>query len=394
MSHDIYENPKRLEYVLKKIREDDRIIDKNKKILLDFNENCVAEGLSLARITRCLYALRTFAGWTRKSFKECKKNDIVKMVAELEKSEYAHATKQEMKTTLKKFFKWLRGKEEYPDEVRWLKCNRSLSNRKLPEDLLSEDDVKLLINSTTKVMERAMITILFESGTRIGELLSIKLKSISFDKYGCKLMIDGKTGMRQVRIVSSVGYLQEWLNKHPMCDNPESFLFIQERTRKGLNHRDVQRILRRIKKKSGIKKRINAHQFRHSRATILANFLTDAQMKEYLGWTQSSDMNSIYVHLSSKNFDNALLKMNGIEVEEKKEESKLSPKNCIRCHETNPPTNKFCRRCGMALDEKTAIEILQQDFERQKADQVMDKLIQNPEFKEMFLSKIKEIVQK
>jgi hypothetical protein len=49
MSHDIYNWPKRLEYVLSEIKKDKAMTGNNKKMLLDFNNNCTAEGLSLAR---------------------------------------------------------------------------------------------------------------------------------------------------------------------------------------------------------------------------------------------------------------------------------------------------------------------------------------------------------
>lgn len=39
-------------------------------------------------------------------------------------------------------------------------------------------------------------------------------------------------------------------------------------------------------------------------------------MKELLGWVQGSEIASIYVHLSGKDVDNALLKLNGVHVEE------------------------------------------------------------------------------
>jgi hypothetical protein len=39
-------------------------------------------------------------------------------------------------------------------------------------------------------------------------------------------------------------------------------------------------------------------------------------MKEHLGWVQGSNMPQIYVHLSGKQIDNAILKIHGIIKEE------------------------------------------------------------------------------
>ncbi len=68
---------------------------------------------------------------------------------------------------------------------------------------------------------------------------------------------------------------------------------------------------KRIAEKAGIKKRIHPHLFRHSRSTHLAKHLTEAQMKQYLGWVQGSDMAAIYVHLSGRDVDDALLRCTG-----------------------------------------------------------------------------------
>ena len=64
-------------------------------------------------------------------------------------------------------------------------------------------------------------------------------------------------------------------------------------------------MLSTVAKRCGIKKRVNPHSFEHARASNLANVLTEAQMKEYLGWVGDSKMAATYVHLSGRNVDNA-----------------------------------------------------------------------------------------
>jgi ribosomal protein L40E len=133
---------------------------------------------------------------------------------------------------------------------------------------------------------------------------------------------------------------------------------------------------------------VNPHSFRHARASNLANVLTEAQMKEYLGWVGDSRMASTYVHLSGRNIDNALLKLNGIKTEDEvnNEEHKLRIKTCLRCQESNSPTSSFCSRCGSPLDMRTAMQLHE---EESKIDGVMDNLLEDPEVKELLLSKLK-----
>jgi ribosomal protein S27AE len=85
-------------------------------------------------------------------------------------------------------------------------------------------------------------------------------------------------------------------------------------------------------------------------------------MKQYLGWVQGSNMAAIYVHLSGRDVDDALLKMHGIVTDEKKD-VQMSPKKCPRCSVMNSPTTKFCSKCGLALNIKAALEIEEKSSE-------------------------------
>lgn len=51
----------------------------------------------------------------------------------------------------------------------------------------------------------------------------------------------------------------------------------------------------------------------------------------------SSRMADVYVHLSGKEVDKALLRINGIEMGDS-DKGSFRLRNCIRCEETNPPT--------------------------------------------------------
>jgi len=144
---------------------------------------------------------------------------------------------------------------------------------------------------------------------------------------------------------------------HPRKNNRESPLFCSLRepfdliSETGLSYQ-----LRKIAKRAGIEKRVNPHSFRHARATHLAEHLTEQQMKKYLGWTEGSNMAAIYVHLSGKDMDAAILKMNGIKIDDTHADG-LRVGRCPRCKELNPETSLYCGKCGLPLKEDSIREI-------------------------------------
>jgi integrase/recombinase XerD len=114
-------------------------------------------------------------------------------------------------------------------------------------------------------------------------------------------------------------------------------------------------------------------------------------MKEFFGWTQDSKMAGVYIHLSGRDVDNALLKVYGIKNDKDNKESISKPRECSRCEQNYQTTNKFCSRCGMPLDEETQAGIIRKGLDRKQADKIMDDLLEGHEFREMFVRKISMI---
>jgi len=396
MMIDIHNRKRQLERRLIKL-ERIPIIKKNKEFILKFKNDCHAEGIGDGRIVRCIDHLIRISDLLGKPFDETNKEDIRALMGKLETSKIINrdeplspSTKYAIKVILKKFYKWLRDTEEYPEEVRWIKIGHKQNNGKLPSDMLTEDDIAKLINAATNLREKAFISTLYESGFRISELMNLRIKDMKFDEIGAQLYITGKTGFRRIRVVSSVPYLQEWLNNHPGKEDHNCLVWIKSNGEL-VGYNRVRSILQTLKERAKISKEVNPHNFRHSRATYLAKFLTEAQMKEFFGWQQSSKMAAIYVHLSGRDVDSALLKSYGIEVDDgKKEQSKLNPIKCIRCSEVNESTNKFCKKCGLILNEETKNEVIQEELKRNQADELMGELVKDKEILELLLKKIKE----
>jgi len=350
------------------------VSSKNLQLIKQFSDSCYAEGIGKLRVMKYIYTLKNLSSMLNKEFDKAKKKDIITLVGAIEKKDYSDWTKHDYKVAVKKFYKWLRDTEEYPAEVKWIKTTVKRRNGKLPEGLLTEEEVKKLIEAANNSRDKALISVLYESGCRASELLSLKLKNVEFDKYGCIILVNGKTGMRRIRLITSAPYLRNLINDHLHKDDPNFPLWIVlgNNTDKGIIYTTLRHILERVADRVNFKKDVNPHHFRHSRATFLANHLTEAQLCEYLGWVKGSDMPSTYVHMSGRDIDNAVKKIHGLIEEKEKKPSVLAPKICSRCEESNPPTSKFCNKCSLALDFKIALDL---EEKRKKSDSIVNQFV-------------------
>jgi integrase/recombinase XerD len=223
----IYPYEQKVSSVLKDVESSSQICPENKAAIQQFYSICLAEGLSVARISKLLHHMRRIAIMLNKDFEKASKDDIMRVVTEIETStKWSPATKHDYKVILKKFYKSFSGTGEFPDKVKWIRPNFKKTRHKLPEELLTEDDVRKMVDAADHPRDKALILVLYESGCRIGELLTLRIKNVLLDQNGAILLVNGKTGQRRVRIIASVPLLTVWPNNHPHRDDADSPLWV------------------------------------------------------------------------------------------------------------------------------------------------------------------------
>jgi len=323
---------------------------------------------------------------------QANEQDIRRVVSEINQRNYCESTKRDYRLVLKKFYRFLRDlkkKGHYPPEVEWISLTIANNHKKLPEELLSEDEIKSIIKHCENLRDKAMIATLAETGGRISEVGNLKIKHVVMEEYGARLTLDGKTGTRKVLVVSCAPFLQEWINQHPKNDKPEAYLWHNPKGEL-LQYCRIIVILKKAARRAGIKKRVHPHLLRHSQATHMASLMSESSMKQYFGWTQGSKMAGIYVHMSGKETDETILKANGVEITKEIKVSHLKPLNCQRCRTPNSSTNKFCRICGFPLNKEAKEEVLHKENQTNEINSVMNFLMRDPEILSLLAQKIKE----
>jgi integrase/recombinase XerD len=273
-------------------------------------------------------------------------------------------TTRDYKKCLKPFFRWFKlGTRDFreagdPPELKSIHL-KQVKDKIVREQLLTDDDLKKLLDvCADNARDRALFDVHYEAGTRPGEILSLKIKHVKFDDRGAVIHVDGKTGPRPIRIITSVPNLAKWLEVHPFRENPEAPLWIlmdEDNYGEQMTYSAAVAMLQRRLHKAKIKKRVNWKLFRHTAATRLSLHLPESTMRLRHGWTKGSTMPSRYVHLNNSDVDDAILRMYGMQKETEKEKPTL-PKKCPFCDIHNSPNSEKCYKCGRFIDLKKAIE--------------------------------------
>jgi integrase/recombinase XerD len=282
----------------------------------------------------------------------------------------AESTISTYKKTLKVFLKPINPELAATIKAKQTKCSKT------PDSLLTEQDITKMIN-VAKSRDKALLACLWDSGARRAEILSTTIADAQFDKYGCQLWLrESKTRPRPARLFFAASYLRRWLDEHPRKNDPSAPIFCSSRepydliSRTGLYHR-----LESIAKIAGVTKKVNPHNWRHTRATDLAKKITEQEMKAVLGWTAGSNQAQTYVHMSAMDVNKAMFKAAGIEVEEDQEPSLLATERCPRCKALNAKNCDFCDICGLPLSEKTRREV--EETEKQKQELMKAEIIKS-----------------
>jgi integrase len=252
---------------------------------------------------------------------------------------------------------------------------------KLPTDrLLTRADVQRLVDACDRPRDRALLMLLWDSGARISEIVTLDIGHVEFDRYGAVVIVNGKTGRRRVRLIAAAPELQTWLNQHPLKTNAAAPLFTTYNRyaagTKRLAVHTIQNTLKTIARRAGVTKPVHPHAFRHARLTDLAKQgFSEMELRIIAGWEKNSAMPEVYIHLSGGDVERKMLQKAGfVTGDETPGTAALEPRQCPRCRTMNTYDALYCRACSMALTEHAAYQVEEKTGEAEKSDEYQDLL--------------------
>jgi integrase len=385
---DIHNREQRIKSLMARIKASD-ILDENKEAIYKYKKYCEAQGLTVSRVEKLTQSLYQLAKEINKPFSKFKKEDIINLMAFIEKSKWSDWTKSDFKKIFKRFYyKFLKGCEDYPSEAKLIKAKEPGKKIKA-KDLLTVDEVRLIASSTENPMYRALVLAMVERGIEVGAILTCRISDLRFDENGCWLYTRCKKTKyreRDVRLINSSPALRQWYDvlKEKLKDkeNIDDMPLWVDNNGSSLKYQTFRKWLKKSAKSCGIKKRVYPHLLRHTGITeMIKQGIPESVIKAQVGHSPKSNVIADYISLASSDVDDALLEANGIK---KKDTKKVLRKRvCLRCHEENSPEKETCTRCGTLLDPEKLFMLEEKRHElEQKIDSiypVLKMLGDNPE---------------
>ncbi len=194
-------------------------------------------------------------------------------------------------SSLRSFFRFLVREKHIHDNTA-LKVLSLKTSRPLPKALDVDQMARLLAfseNDTSAVRDIAVMELLYSTGIRISELVSLNVTDLDFPQQQVSVMGKGNKARLAILGQFAIKALQQWLQVRATFAHPnEPALFLNKRGKR-LSTRAIQYRLYHIGIQQGIETRVTPHRLRHSFASHLLESSHDLRgVQELLGHTDLS----------------------------------------------------------------------------------------------------------
>jgi len=256
---------------------------------------------TIASYTRDLMKMYTyFDQMGYKGFDSVTNTDLNAYVLQLEKNGMSTATISRNVASIKSFFLYLlkQGiiKEDCSEQLKPPKIEK-----KAPETLTIEE-INLLLeqpskNTPKEIRDKAMLELLYATGMRVSELISLNLSDVNLTMSYILCRDDVKERVIPIENAAKIA-LESYIKtaREVMCDDSQ-YLFTNMKG-KPMSRQGFWKLIKGYANKAGINKEITPHMIRHSFASHLVTNGADLKaVQEMLG---HSDISTTQIYLKSR----------------------------------------------------------------------------------------------
>ena len=272
------------------------------------------KGLSNNSIKSYSYEMKDYISFLEKKkitdTKQITKNIITKYLKYCYERNEDSKTVAHKLTTIKNFHNYLEKSENEtnnPSEF----IDRPKTTKTLPHSLTIEEVDKLLdieLNTPFDYRNKAMLELMYGSGLRVSELISLTVYDIDFNND--IIRIKGKGSKERIVPINDVCkyYLKEYLDKrHLLLKKKQSDALFLNSKGTGISRQGFFKNLKEILKEKGLNPDISPHSLRHSFATHLLNGGADLRSIQMLLGHSDIATTRIYTHITNEKVKNDYL---------------------------------------------------------------------------------------
>lgn len=247
-----------------------------------------------------------------------------------------------------------------------------------PQDLPTPGQMKTFlrkmkeISQLTGLRNQALLLLIWDTGARAEEALTIQMKHVSVQQDRLKVKIQGnkRSSDRRVEIFQGRKLLVDYIQQHPKKNDPEAYLFPPS---KNNQHHDEESRFYTFSSRSPIRRKIHQarrkaeldfktenepfHIFRKAMTTfyVVNEVLSWEQVCERQGKSPDGTMPT-YLKMAMQDIDSSAAEGFGLDKEKREMEHRMKapallPRQCRSCGVENRCIKEICQDCGKELPE-------------------------------------------
>jgi integrase/recombinase XerC len=206
-------------------------------------------------------------------------------------------------SAIRSFYRYLQ-REEIITENPLEKISSPKLDRRLPKLLTGEEIVRLLkapdLKKPTGQRDRAILEMLYASGLRVSEIVSLNLNQIELHTRDIRVIGKGQKERMVLIGIPAVNALAAYLKsgRKKLLDGKKTDAVFISSFGKRLIPRRIQKIIDYYAKAAGISRKIHPHILRHTFATHMLDGGADLRVVQELLGHASLETTQIYTHVS------------------------------------------------------------------------------------------------
>ena len=246
---------------------------------------------------------RWLAGQAQSDLTTAGRDDVQTYLAQRVAAKASPRSTARLLSTLRRFYAWLRRENRINEDPTAL-IEAPKLGRPLPKTL-TESEVEALLaapdtETTLGLRDRTMLEVLYASGLRVSEMVSLKLTQLNLQQG--VIRVTGKGNKERLVPLGdeAVSWLQSYLQESrssllngQSCDA----LFVTQR-REAMTRQAFWYMIKRHAKTAHIEKALSPHTLRHAFATHLLNHGADLRVVQMLLGHSDLSTTQIYTHVA------------------------------------------------------------------------------------------------